>query len=46
MFRITEFDEPITTFDPTLWLVAVESVTAHEDGRLTFHFYCGKDIDG
>lgn len=45
MFRIMELGNELTEFDTTLWLTAIEKVTAHPDGMLTFHFYSGMQID-
>ena len=40
-----ELGNELTEFDTTLWLTAIEKVTAHPDGMLTFHFYSGMQID-
>ncbi|OQA48872.1 MAG: Recombinase [Firmicutes bacterium ADurb.Bin300] len=45
MFRIMELGNELTEFDTTLWLTAIEKVTAHPDRMLTFHFYSGMQID-
>lgn len=46
MFSLLERDEPLTEFDDTLWLTAVDTVLVQRDGRLTFRFYNGSEIDG
>lgn len=46
MFSLLERDEPLTEYDDTLWLTAVDTVLVQRDGRLTFRFYNGSEIDG
>lgn len=44
MFSLSEQDEPLTEFDDRLWLTVIDTVTAHEDGRLVFNFKNGAEI--
>lgn len=44
MFSLSERDEPLTEFDDRLWLTVIDTVTAHEDGRLVFNFKNGAEI--
>ena len=34
----------LSTWDETLWLQLIDTVTARRDGTLVFHFKIGKDI--
>lgn len=45
MFSLSEQDEPLTEFDDRLWLTVIDTVTAHEDGRLVFNFKNGAEIE-
>jgi len=44
IFRAQELDA-LTEFDEKLWLTTIETVTVHADGRLTFKFQGGTEID-
>lgn len=44
IFSLSEQNEPLTEFDNWLWLTVIETVTAHEDGRLVFNFKHGVEI--
>lgn len=44
MFEVYELDT-MTEFDEKLWLSVIDTVTAHADGRLTFKFQVGMEID-
>lgn len=44
MFEVQEL-EAITVFDKKLWLTIIDTVTVHSDGRLTFKFQGGTEID-
>ncbi len=44
IFEVQELDA-LTEFDEKLWLTVIDSVTAHADGRLTFRFQGGTEID-
>ncbi len=46
MFVLSELDGYLSEFDDHLWLAAIEIVTAHADGRLTFRFQNGMEVDG
>lgn len=46
MFTLAEMDEAITEFDDRLWLAVIDLVIAHGDGRLTFRFQNGYEVDG
>lgn len=35
----------ISEFDEKLWLTVIDTVTVHADGRLTFKFQGGTEID-
>ena len=39
-------DGLLEDFDNEIWLLTVESVTAHGDGSLTFRFYGGAEVVG
>ena len=44
IFRAQELDA-LTEFDEKLWLTTIETVTVHADGRMTFKFQGGTEID-
>ena len=44
MFEISELDT-LTDFDEKLWLTVIDTVTVHTDGRMTFKFQGGTEID-
>lgn len=44
MFELAEYGNPITEFDDRLWLTAIDTVTVHRDGQLTFKFHTGNEI--
>ena len=44
MFEVQELDT-ITDFDEKLWLKIIGTVTVHADGRMTFKFRGGTEID-
>ena len=44
IFRIQELDT-LTEFDEKLWLTVINMVTVHADGRMTFRFQGGTEID-
>lgn len=44
MFEVQELDT-LTEFDEKLWLTVIDTVTVHADGRLTFKFQGGTEID-
>ena len=45
MFEMQELDT-ITEFDEKLWLTSINTVTVHADGRMTFKFQGGTEIEG
>lgn len=45
MFEMQELDT-ITEFDEKLWLTSIDTVTVHADGRMTFKFQGGTEIEG
>lgn len=45
MFEMQELDT-ITEFDEKLWLTTIDAVTVHADGRMTFKFQGGTEIEG
>lgn len=45
MFEVQELDT-ITEFDEKLWLTTIDTVTVHADGRMTFKFQGGTEIEG
>lgn len=45
MFEMQELDT-ITEFDEKLWLTTIDTVTVHADGRMTFKFQGGTEIEG
>ena len=44
MFEVQELDA-LTDLDEKLWLTVIDTVTVHADGRLTFKFQGGTEID-
>lgn len=44
MFEVQELDA-LTEFDEKLWLTIIDAVTIHADGRMTFQFQGGTEID-
>lgn len=44
MFEVQEL-EALTDFDEKLWLTVIDTVTVHVDGRMTFKFQGGPEID-
>ena len=45
MFEMQELDT-LTEFDEKLWLTTIDTVTVHADGRMTFKFQGGTEIEG
>lgn len=44
MFEVQELN-PLTEFDEKLWLTVIDMVTVHADGRITFKFQGGTEIN-
>lgn len=44
MFEVQELDT-LSEFDEKLWLTVIDTVTVHADGRMTFKFQGGTEID-
>lgn len=44
MFEVQELDA-LTEFDEKLWLTIIDTVTVHTDGRMTFRFQGGTEIE-
>lgn len=44
MFEVQKLDI-LTEFDEKLWLTIIDTVTVHTDGRMTFKFQGGTEID-
>ena len=44
MFEMQELDT-LTEFDEKLWLTVIDTVTVHADGRMTFKFQGGTEIE-
>lgn len=44
MFDVQELDT-LSEFDEKLWLTVIDTVTVHTDGRMTFKFQDGTEID-
>ena len=44
MFEVQELDA-LTEFDEKLWLTVIDTVTIRADGRVTFKFQGGTEID-
>ena len=44
MFEVQEL-ATLTEFDEKLWLTIIDMVTVHADGRMTFRFQGGTEID-
>ena len=45
MFEISEYETAITEFDEQMWMMVVESVLIHHDGRMVFKFRNGAEIE-
>ena len=45
MFEVQEL-EALTEFDEKLWLTIIDTVTIQADGRTTFKFQGGTEIEG
>ena len=45
MFEVQELGI-LTEFDEKLWLTVIDTVTVHADGRMTFKFQGGTEIEG
>ncbi len=45
IFEITEYETPLLEFDEKLWMLVVEKVLIHRDGRLEFVFKNGVKIE-
>ena len=44
MFEVQELDT-LAGFDKKLWLTVIDAVTVHADGRMTFKFQGGTELD-
>ena len=44
MFEVQELDA-LAGFDEKLWLTIIDTLTVHADGRMTFKFQGGTEID-
>ena len=44
MFEVQELDA-LTEFDEKLWLTIIDTITVHADGRMTFKFQGGTEIE-
>ena len=44
MFEVQELDT-LSEFDEKLWLTVIDTVTVYADGRMTFKFQGGTEID-
>lgn len=44
MFEVQELDA-LTEFDEKLWLTIIDTITVHADGRMTFRFQDGTEIE-
>lgn len=44
MFEVQELDT-LTEFDEKLWLTVIDTVAVHADGRMTFKFQVGTEIE-
>lgn len=45
LFELRERDEALTEFDPYIWAMTQDIVTAYRDGRLVFRFRNGVEIE-
>ena len=45
MFEVQELDI-LAEYDKKLWLTTIDTVTVHADGRMTFKFQGGTEIEG
>jgi len=46
MFEIHECNEPLDTFDDRLWIAVVDHATVFHDGKISFTFMNGTEIEG
>ena len=46
MNELAQREAPLEVFDDRLWLVALDCVIAHRDGRLVFKFYGDIEVEG
>ena len=44
LFELRERDKPLAEFDPYIWAVTLDMVTAYHDGRLVFKFRNGLEV--
>ena len=44
LFELMERDQPLEEFDDHLWLVTIDKVIAHHDGRIVFKFQSGLEV--
>ena len=44
LFEVQELDT-LSEFDEKLWLTVIDTVTVYADGRMTFKFQGGTEID-
>jgi hypothetical protein len=44
VFELRERDKPLAEFDPYIWAVTLDMVTAYHDGRLVFKFRNGLEV--
>ena len=45
MFEITEYETAISEFDEQMWMLVIDSVLIHHDGRMVFRFRNGAEIE-
>ena len=45
LFELRERDEPLSEFDPYIWAVTLDVVTAYQDGRLLLKFRNGMELE-
>jgi len=45
LFELRERDELLAEFDPYIWAITVDTVTAYHDGRLVFKFRNGLELE-
>lgn len=45
MFEVLELPQPPAEFDTKLWIISIENVTVHSDGRMIFKFKNGTEIE-
>ncbi len=46
ILTLKQSEDIIMEFDEYLWLTVIDNVISHRDGRLTFKFQDGREVNG